>query len=357
MGLGPIATVSLADARRKAAEARKLATEGTDPLEARDTGRRAVAAKKARSTTFDQARDAYIASHRQGWRSAQYASQWRRSVEMYASPVLGGLSVDAIGVTEVTRVLDPIWPTKRVTASMIRARVEQILDWATARGFRSGENPARWRGHLKNLYPAVRKGSRVKNHAAMPYEEVGAFIAQLRAERSAAALALRFIILTGVRKKETLGTVWSEIDLQGRIWTIPADRMKGHRTHRVPLSPQAIAVLRQVAKLREGEWVFPGARGARVSKNAPLDLLSRLGRNDVTVHGFRSSLRDWAAECTDFPREICEVALAHLVGDETERAYQRGDLFVKRRRLMDAWGEYASRPQVAGTVTPLRRGA
>jgi integrase len=356
MGLGPIETVSLADARRKAAEARKLTAEGVDPLETRDASRRAAVAERARGMTFDEARDAYIAAHRSGWRSAQYAGQWKRTVEMYASPVLGGLPVEAVGVTEVTRVLDPIWPTMRVTAAMVRARIEQILDWATARGLRSGENPARWRGHLKNLYPAVRKGRRVEHHEAMPYPDVGAFMARLRDDSSTAALALQFIVLTGVRKIEALGAQWSEIDTDGQVWTIPADRMKGNRAHRVPLSAPAIAVLHEVAGRRESNWVFPGDRGARVSKNAPLCVIERMGAN-ATVHGFRSSFRDWAAECTNFPREICEAALAHLVGDETERAYARGDLFAKRRRLMDAWGEYVSRPQVSGTVTRLRRGA
>jgi integrase len=347
MGLGSLSDISLAQARAAAADARKLAKAGIDPIDARDAQRasqkRTSELEKAKGITFDQCRDAYFTAHQSGWRSAKYAKGWKRTLEQYASPVFGNLPVDAIDTTLVTKALDPIWTDKRVTAASVRARIEAVLDWAIARNYRTGPNPAQWRGLLKNLYPAVKKGRRIKHYAALPYADMGTFMVQLRARQSMAARALEFLILTAGRKGEVLGARWDEVDLAVSVWQIPADRMKGNRPHRVPLSAPAVAVLEEAARFRENEWVFPGDKSLRVSKNTLLDLLARLGRSDVTVHGFRSTFRDWAAELTNFPGEIAEAALAHLVGDDTERAYQRGDLFEKRRKLMIAWGEYCGR--------------
>jgi integrase len=358
MGLGSFDDAGLADAREKAAKERKLVKDGIDPIEARDAQRAAdrlaIELEKAKGITFDQCRDAYFAAHQSGWRSAKYAAGWKRTLEQYASPVFGSLPVDAIDTAAVAKVLDPIWTDKRVTAALVRARIEAVLDWATARKHRTGENPARWKGHLKNLYPAVKKGRRVEHYAAMPYTDIAEFMARLRADKSMAARGLEFLILTGGRKGEVLGAPWDEIDLEAKVWSIPAGRMKGNRPHRVPLSAPAIAALSQAAKLRENEWIFPGDKSQRVSKNLFADVMARLGRDSVTVHGFRSTFRNWAAECTNFPREICESALAHLLGDETERAYQRGDLFEKRRKLMDAWARYCGAPAVTGNVVPMQ---
>jgi integrase len=344
MGLGSLSDTGLADARQLAADARKLVKAGKDPINARDdqraADRLAAELEKAKGITFDQCRNAYFAAHQSGWRSVKYAAGWKRTLEQYASPVFGSLPVDAIDTAAVAKVLDPIWTDKRVTAALVRARIEAVLDWATSRNYRTGENPARWKGHLKNLYPAVKKGRRVEHYAAMPYIELGAFLAALRGHQSMAARGLEFLILTAARRGEVLGARWDEIDLGAKVWSIPADRMKGNRPHRVPLSAPAIVVLNEAAKLRENEWIFPGDKSQRVSKNLFADVIARLGRDNVTVHGFRSTFRDWAAECTNFPREIAEVALAHLLGDETERAYQRGDLFEKRRKLMEAWAKY-----------------
>jgi integrase len=357
MGLGSLSDTSLADARQLAADARKLVRAGKDPIDARDAqrgaDRLAAEVEKAKGITFDQCRDAYFAAHQSGWRSAKYAAGWKRTLEQYASPVFGSLPVDAIDTAAVAKVLDPIWTDKRVTAALIRARIEAVLDWATARKHRTGENPARWKGHLKNLYPAVKKGRRVEHYAAMLYGEIAEFMVRLRTDKTMAARGLEFLILTGGRKGEVLGAPWDEIELEAKVWSIPAGRMKGNRPHRVPLSAPAIAVLNEAAKFRENEWIFPGDKSQRVSKNLFADVMSRLGRDDVTVHGFRSTFRDWAAECTNFPREICEAALAHLLGDETERAYQRGDLFLKRRRLMDAWAEFCGRQWEEGSVVPM----
>ncbi len=257
------------------------------------------------------------------------------------------------------RVLEPIWSTKPVTASRLRGRIESILGWATTRGYRQGDNPARWRGHLKNLLPERRKVRRVKHHPALPYDGLGDFMRELRALEGTAPLALEFTILTATRTSETIGARWDEIDLAAANWTIPAERIKGGREHRVPLSPGALAVIDRMTTLREagGGFLFPGRKkGKPLSRMALLVVLVRMGRGDITVHGFRSSFRDWAAECTNFPRDVCEMALAHSIGDKVEAAYRRGDLFQKRRQLMQAWARHCAtvqRSRVKGDVVAL----
>ena len=252
------------------------------------------------------------------------------------------------------------WTAKPETAGRVRGRIESVLDWATARGYRQGENPARWRGHLENLLPKKSKVRRVEHHAALPYPEIAAFIAELHEQEGLAARALEFAILTAARTGEVLGATWAEIDLEGRLWTVPAERMKAGREHRVPLSETAVAILRAMAEVRTGKHVFPGARADRpLSQMAMLMLLRRMGRDGLTVHGFRSAFSDWCAEQTAFPSEVREMALAHTVGDKVEAAYRRGDLFEKRGQLATAWGRYCDTPTAAGgdKVVPIRAAA
>ena len=306
--------------------------------------------------------DAYIAAHEASWRNAKHRQQWRNTLDTYADPILGKLPVAQVEVGDVMRVLEPLWREKTETASRLRGRIESVLDYATARGWRSGENPARWRGHLDNLLPARSKVAKVEHHAALPWREIGAFMAALAEEEGVSALALRFAILTAARTGEVIGARWSEIDMQAAVWTVPADRMKAAREHRVPLSDAALDVLREVAKLRtEPEadgFVFPGGKaGKPLSSMALLMLLRRMERGDLTAHGFRSTFRDWCAEATNYPREVAEAALAHTLRDKTEAAYQRGDLMEKRRRLMAEWATFCARPAPAGEVVPLRLGA
>lgn len=360
MGLGSYPAVALADARAQAADARRLRLAGVDPIEARKAARAQSRIEAARAITFKDAADKYIAAHKPGWRNARHAAQWASSLETYARPVLGSLPVQAIDVGLVLKVLEPIWTEKSETASRLRGRIEAVLDWAAARGYRLGENPARWRGHLENLLPARAKVRKVRHHPALPYAEVGAFVAVLRQEGGLAARALEFLILTACRTGEAIGACWPEFDPDGAVWTIPAERTKMGRAHRVPLSPPALALLKGLVRpTAEGGFVFPGADPDRpLSNMAMLALLKRMGRDDLTAHGFRSTFRDWAAERTNYPREVAEMALGHAIGDRVEAAYRRGDLFEKRRRLMAAWGEFCGTVPEAGKVlTYAPRGA
>jgi integrase len=357
MGLGSLSAVSLADARVKAAECRRLRQDGIDPIEARKARRAQAALDAAKTITFKEAAASYIASHKAGWRNAKHALQWGSTLETYAEPVLGGLSIQAIDINIVLRVLEPIWKTKPETASRVRGRIESILDWAKVRGLRQGENPARWRGHLDHLLPAKSKVRRVKHHAALPYAELPNFIAELRTQEGVAAQALEFTILTAARTGETIGAVWDEVNTSEKLWSIPADRVKAGKDHRVPLSSRTLAILRDEQELRTSDYVFPGGKaGKPLSNMAMTEVLRRMGRNNITIHGFRSTFRDWAAERTNFPNEVVEMALAHAVGDKVEAAYRRGDLFEKRRRLMDEWATYCNTPRarVRDKVIPLR---
>jgi integrase len=336
MGLGAFPDVSLQQARDKASQARKLCQDGIDPVEARKAARAASALGDARSMTFDQCAKAYITAHRAGWRNVKHAAQWTTTLATYASPVFGALPVQAIDVALVTKALERIWNTKPETASRVRGRMESVLDWAKARGYRNGENPARWRGHLDHLLPARAQVRKVKHHAAFDYRELGTFMNALRERETLAARALEFAILTAARSGEVRGARWGEIDLVDKVWTVPAERMKTGREHRVPLSAAALRIVARMQEVRQNDHVFPGERSAALSHGTYLRLLRRMGHAGPTVHGFRSTFRTWAAERTSQAREIAEAALAHVVGDATEQAYQRGDLFEKRRKLMDA---------------------
>jgi integrase len=283
-------------------------------------------------------------SHQAGWKNPKHRAQWPSTLSTYVYPHFGKLPVQDVDVALVMKAVEPIWTTKPETASRVRGRIESILDWATARGYRHGENPARWRGHLDALLPTKTKVRRVQHHAALPYAQLPAFLAELRQQDGIGAKALEFAILTAARTGEVMGAKWSEIDFEARLWTVPAERMKAGREHRVPLSEPALAILKAMREVREGDFVFPGGRAGRgISNMAMIMTLRRMGRGDLTAHGFRSTFSDWCAEQTDFPAEAREMALAHTVSDKVEAAYRRGDLFQKRRDLMDAWANYAAK--------------
>lgn len=361
MGLGAVADVTLQDARRKAGEARALLDAGCDPLEARREEERQREAEKARAVTFKDAAGRYIAAHRAGWRNEKHAAQWDSTLTTYVYPVFGEVAVADVDTGMVLRALEPIWHEKPETATRVRGRIEAVLDWAKARGYRDREamNPAQWKGHLSHLLPARSKVARVEHHAALPWREVGAFMVGLRNRPATAARALEFAILTAARSGEVFGATWEEVDLAGAVWTVPGERMKAGRDHRVPLSPQAVALLVGLADESDRTgYVFKGMKKGRpLSGMAMLMLLRRMERGDLTAHGFRSTFRDWAAEATAFPGEVAEAALAHIVGDKVEAAYRRGDLFDKRRRLMEAWADHCDIVSgEGGNVVPIRAG-
>lgn len=343
MGLGPVHTIGLSDARLLAAEARKLKLRGEDPIEARRAERQAKKLDDARAMTFKQAAAAYIKANKAGWKNAKHAAQWEATLAAYADPIFGALPVAAVDTGLVMKALEAIWTEKPETASRLRGRVESVLDWATARGYRKGENPARWRGHLEKLLPARSKVKAVEHHAALPYRELPKFMAALRGQAGVGARALEFAILTAARTGEVIGATWDEIDLDAETWTVPKERMKAKREHRVFLSDSALAVLKPLKEAARSNYVFPGGKdGKPLSNMAMLTTLKRMKRDDLTAHGFRSTFRDWAAETTNYPSEVVEMALAHVVSNKVEAAYRRGDLFEKRKGRMRDWGDTAS---------------
>jgi integrase len=355
MGLGPLHTITLAEARKRAADSRRLKLDGADPIEERRTKRSADRIATAKGIAFKEAADRYIAGRK--WRNAKHAAQWPATLGTYAYPVFGDLPVAAIDTGLVLKAIEPIWHSKSETARRVRGRIESILDWATVRGYRTGDNPARWRGHLdKTLQPRA-EVQKVEHHAALPYPEIGEFLVELRQHEGIAARALEFSILTAARTGEVIGVRWVEIDRKAKLWTIPGDRMKGGREHRVPLSDAALAIVDAMAETACSDFVFPGLRQDKpLSNTAMLKLIKRMGRSDLTVHGFRSTFRDWCAERTNFPAEVAEMALAHAVGDKVEAAYRRGDVFLKRRQLAHAWAKFCGTKQGDGSekVVPLR---
>ncbi len=347
MGLGGLHKVGLADARKKANDARLLLSERQDPLIKRNlaTMERAASDKleAARSITFDQCADAYINVHQASWKNEKHRQQWRNTIASYVSPVFGSTPVQEVETDHIIRAIEPIWSKKTETARRLRARIEVILDWARVRGYRTGENPARWRGHLSHLLPSPKKVRSVKHHAALPYVEIPAFMNELREVEGTAALALEFLILTAARTSEVIYARWSEIDFKSQTWTVPVTRMKAQREHRVPLSAAATVVLRSAKELT-GYYIFAGrTSGTPLSNMAFLMLLGRMNHGDITAHGFRSTFRDWAAEQTSFPNEVVEMALAHAIESKTEAAYRRSDLFEKRRSLMTAWSDFCGK--------------
>ena len=338
---GRVRDVSLAEARDAARDARRLRRTGVDPIHAKRERKAVAQLDAARMITFSQCAAAYMENHRSAWTNPKHAAQWESTLRNFAYPVFGNLPVAAIDTALVVRVLDPIWSKKSETAARLRGRIEAVLDFARVRGHREGENPARWKGHLNEALPAIRQVRKVKHHAALPYDEIGTFLADLRQREGGAAAALEFAILTAARTAEVIGARWSEIDMKNGVWTIPGDRMKAGLEHRVPLSDQTLAVLRSMEAQKVNDIVFSGQkRGRALSNMALLMMLRRMGRADITAHGFRSTFRDWAAECTTVAPEVAEAALAHVVGNKVEAAYRRTDLFEKRRLLMQQWGCY-----------------
>ena len=362
MGLGPYPDVSLADARGRATDHRKQRLDGIDPLDAKEAQRQAQRLAVAKGRTFRECAAEFIAKNRAGWRNAKHRQQWENTLATYVYPTFGELPVSAIDAGLVVQVLDPIWAEKPETASRVRGRIEAVLDAATVRGFRQGPNPAMWKGNLAHILPARTKIRKVAHHAALPFDDMPAFLAALRGRNGMAARALEFAALTAARTGEVLGALWGKIDLAAKIWTVPAPKMKGGREHRVPLSDAALSVLekaRPLALTTDGAPdpaapVFPGPRRALPMSNMTmLMLLRRMKRDDLTAHGFRSTFSDWAAERTAYPREVVEMALAHAIENKVEAAYRRGDLFEKRRRLMADWARFCEAAP-AGEVVPLR---
>ena len=329
MGLGPLALYGLADARAKALEARRKRHEGIDPIEARRTERARQRLDEAKAITFKQCAENHIASHGAGWRNEKHKYQWQATLNAYAYPVIGALPVQAVDTALVLKVLEPIWAKKPETASRVRQRIENILDFAKARGYRDGENPARWRGHLDKLLPARSKVRKVEHLAALPYAKLPTFMESLRERDAVAARALEFLILTAARTGEVIGARWGEIDLLDKTWTVAADRMKAQREHRIPLPARALAILQGMQATHQtndaNAYVFPGPRaGKPLSNMAFLMLLRRMDLDDLTVHGFRATFKTWASERASFQNEIVEAALAHVIGDKVEQAYRRG---------------------------------
>lgn len=340
MGLGSYPIVGLAEVRTKSLRCRRQLVAGVDPIESRR-------AESERVPDFTTCAARYIRAHRRGWRTVKHARQWVRTLKTFARPVIGTKRVDAIVTEDILRILSPIWATKTETAKRVQKRVENILDFAAAHRYRGPLNPARWRGHLDKLLPKPSRVRQVTHLPAMPYPEVPFFMDELSRNRSVSALALRFLILTATRTSEVLKAQWSEMDLPAGIWTLPASRMKAQRKHRVPLPDAALAILVGLPRSEGHPYVFPGSRYRRpLSNMALLQLMRGMGygvrgsRGNYVPHGFRSSFRDWSGEVSSFPREVAEMALAHVVGNKVEAAYRRGDLFAKRRQMMQAWSDY-----------------
>jgi integrase len=344
MGLGSAHTVSLARARELATKARKLLADGHNPLNARQ--------ERQQTPTFGEMADQVISSLETGWRNAKHRYQWRQTLQTHCRPIYG-LAVDTVTTDHVLTILKPLWSRVPETASRLRGRIEKVLDAAKAKGHRTGDNPARWRGHLDHLLPPRKKLTR-GHHKALPYHEVSALIARLRRTGSISALCLEFTILTAARSGEAIGARWNEFDLDRAIWTVPKERMKAGREHRLPLSLRAQEVLTEMSTIRGSDLVFPGQKPGRPLSNMALKMVLRRMKVDATVHGFRSSFRDWAAEQTSVPREVAEAALAHVLEDKVEAAYRRTDLFEKRRILMEQWSKYCDPHQVNDSPLPIQ---
>ncbi len=339
MGLGSIKDVNLAHARDLALENRKLHKSGINPIAHRDKTRNTV--PEVHSLSFDECAETYITAHEPSWRNIKHASQWRNTIKQYASPVFGHLPVDQIDTDLVMQVLDPIWHTKTETASRVRGRIENILSWAIVRGYRAGPNPALWRGHLSILLPQRSKVQAIRHYPALPYADICSFMQQLQTKTSLSAKALKLTILTACRTSEVLGAQWGEFDLEAKVWTIPAERMKARREHRVPLSDQIVVLLESINREVSNDWVFPSRNNKPLSNMAMLNLLQKnMGRSDLTVHGFRSTFKDWAMEETVFPGELSEAQLAHTIQNAAQAAYERGDKLEKRREMMQEWTDY-----------------
>lgn len=339
MGLGGWPDVPLTEARDRARQARRKIDEGIDPIESRKAARTVL----RETPSFAECAKRTIEAKRPEWKSAKHAEQWTNTLATYARPVIGNMPVDQVELRHIVEILSPIWVEKTETATRLRARLEAVLAWAGASGFRKGENPARWRGNLDAVLAKPGKVSKVEHHRALPLAELPPFVAELRKREGTSARALEFLILTAARSGEVRGATWDEIDLKDDIWTIPAERMKAGKDHRVPLSARAVALVKKQPKFVGADLVFPAERGGMLSDMAMTALLRRM-EVDAVPHGFRSTFRDWAAEHTEYPRDVAEMALAHAIGDKVEAAYRRGDLFGKRTAMMADWGLFVGSP-------------
>jgi integrase len=341
MGLGGFPDVPLAQAKEKARKARDDISNGVDPIVQRKVALSALRAQQATEKTFKEAAQGYLDAHSESWKNPKHAAQWANTLETYAYPIMKNLLVRDVAQEHVLAVLEPIWKTKNETASRLRGRIESVLDWSTVRKYRSGENPARWKGHLDMLLPAPSKVQKVTHHKALPITEMSTFMAALRQKEGLAARALEFTILCASRSGEVRGATWTEIDLENAIWTIPADRMKAGKEHRVPLSDAALQVLNNLPKFKDNPLVFPAPRGGEMSDMTMTAVMRRMEVNAVP-HGFRSTFRDWAGERTNYSREVAEQALAHAIGNQVEAAYRRGDALEKRRQMMKDWADFCA---------------
>jgi integrase len=345
MGLGSQSVIGLAEARQLALEQKRLVALGTDPIEERKQIQKSKVIEQARYVTFNEVAEACIKAKSHEWRNAKHAQQWSNSLKRYAYPILGDLPLSDISTDLVLKVVEPIWISKTETASRVRQRIETIWDYGKARNYVDGENPARLKGHLDQLLAKTSKVKRVRHFPALPYNQIGNFMKSLRNRSGFSALGLEFLILTAGRTGEVIGAKWAEIDLEQEVWTIPAERMKAGKEHRVPLTPRAMEILNSITSNRNPEaYVFSGwKQNTGLSNNAFLAVLKKMGRSEITAHGFRSTFRDWAAEeAHQFPNETIELALAHTIKNKAEAAYRRGDQLERRRELMAAWSDYTN---------------
>ncbi|MBV8470702.1 MAG: integrase arm-type DNA-binding domain-containing protein [Burkholderiaceae bacterium] len=353
MGLGGYPEVTLAQAREDARNARDKVRQGIDPVEQGREARNQLKASQAAALTFKQCAESYIKTHRAAWKSAKHGQQWENSLAQHVFPVFGGLLVHDVSLPHVMKVLEPIWTTTNETAVRVRGRIELILDWAGARGYRSKENPARWRGHLDKLLPKPSKVNQAGHHAALPVSEAAAFMVKLRASEGMGARALEFAILTAARSGEVRGATWAEFNFEEMTWTVPAGRIKAGKEHRVPLTNAAVDLLNALPRMAGTELVFPAPRGGMLSDMTLSAVMRRL-KVPATVHGFRSTFRDWVGERTSYPGDMAEMALAHAIGDKTEAAYRRGDMVERRRMMMDDWAAFLARPELPAKVIDLQ---
>lgn len=357
MGLGQFPGVTLAQAREKARQARELIEQGHDPILERERAQSRLKAEQASAITFESAARSFMDAKSAEWSNPKHAAQWTATLNTYAYPVIGQLHVAEVRQTHILQILEPIWASKTETATRLRGRIENVLDWAKARGYRTDENPARWRGHLDKLLSAPQKTTKVVHHAAVPVSEVSAFYAALQQRTGIAARALEFALLTAARSGEVRGATWGEIDLDAGLWVIPASRMKARKEHRVPLTEPAIRILRTLPHLEGSEFVFPAPRAGALSDMALTGVMRRMGLAFVP-HGLRSTFRDWTAERTNYPRDLAEKALAHVLESKVEAAYQRSDMLERRAHMMDAWAKFLATQQPTGKkVVPLARRA
>jgi integrase len=355
MGIGPCHVLTLAEARERARNASKLRLDGLDPIAYKREQRSAAIVAAAKAMSFRQCAEGFIKDNEAEWTHPKHRQAWEMTLAKYVYPKLGELPVKMIDTTLVLDAIKPLWARVPETASRVRGRIEAVLGWATVHNYRTGDNPARWQNHLEQVLPARTKVAKIEHHAALPYAQAAGFMGKLRQDTSIMARCLEFITLTAARLGEAAGATWKEIDLEARTWTIPAKRMKAGKEHKVPLSPAAIALLKDMRAIRQSDYVFPGYKQGRpLGHNAVWTVAKRAGGADITVHGLRSTFRDWAAERTNFPNEVVEMALAHAIPSAVEAAYRHGDLFEKRRRLMEAWAEFCGKPAAGGKIVALR---